>query len=256
MTAPLAYLEGFTYFYGRKFFVDETVLIPRPETEDIIRIVIEILQDANSGGYRRGASPAPTSSRTAATATRKDGLARERTPELASWRICDLGTGSGIIAITLALELKNVELTALDISESSLKIAAKNRQQLAPSSNITFRKSNLFSPPPLSKDGLWKNDKYDIICANLPYVDPAWPWLDHTALAYEPKIALFAQDHGLKLIKDCLDAAPTHMKNSAYLLLEADPCQHTKIINYAKTKPLKYLETRNYVLLFQKSSQS
>ncbi len=111
-------------------------------------------------------------------------------------RILDIGTGTGIIAITLALELPSAHITATDISESALALARQNAT-LHNKKYINFFLSDLLS---FLRVRPLKRQKYDIICANLPYVDKDWDWLDHTALAHEPPEALFAPDHGLALI--------------------------------------------------------
>ena len=207
-STPLAYLEGFTWFYGRKFLITPNVLIPRPETEDII-----------------------TASKT---------LCRE-----SPCKILDLGTGSGIIAITLALEIPKAIITATDISKAALKIAHQNATLHNISNQIQFIHSNLFQGSTL------KNQKYNIIAANLPYVDQSWPWLDHQSLAHEPTIALFAPDHGLAIIKKFLTTANNHLKPNGHILLEADPSQHAQIIQFANRHHLKHVNTKNYILHLQ-----
>ena len=205
---PLAYQEGFAYFYGRKFLVTPATLIPRPETEDIIRLVI--------------ASEAKQSSQ----------------------KILDIGTGTGIIPITLSLELKNISITATDISPAALKVAKQNTALHKVTDKTTFIKSDLFQN--------LQDKKYDIICANLPYVDKTWPWLDQKALAHEPAIALYTKDHGLYLIKKLIREASSHLAKKGHLLLEADPSQHKNIINYATTHHLTLHQTKNYILNFTK----
>jgi len=210
---PLAYLEGFAYFYGRKFLVTPDVLIPRPETETIIDIAKHL-----SSQFEKRFENGPIG-------------------------VLDLGTGSGCIAITLALELgPKTEITATDISLPSLEIARKNWKQLAPNHKITFLQSDLLQGQSL------QNQRFDLIAANLPYVDSAWPWLDHAALAHEPTTALFAPDHGLQLIKKFLREAPPHLKPSAHILLEADPIEHPAIITFAKKLNYKHEQTTNFVI--------
>ena len=85
----------------------------------------------------------------------------------------------------------------------------------------------------------------DVIVANLPYVDPDWPWLDKSSLSKEPAIALYAEDGGLALIKQLLDQATS--KQIEYLVLEADPCQHDKIISYASNK-YHLIDQRGFIL--------
>ena len=224
---PLAYVEGFAYFYGRKFKVDQNVLIPRPETEDIIN------------------------------------LAKPLKPTT----ILDVGTGSGCIAITLALELPDTKVTAVDISEPALKIARKNAQnhhqnfikfQVESTNRACTNSSETpklylekieFQISDLCKN--LQNQTFDLITANLPYVDPAWHWLDQTALSHEPQIALYAKNHGLALIKKLIQQAPDHLNPNGHLLLEADPSQHPAIIAYAAQHNLEHIETAGYILSFK-----
>ena len=88
----------------------------------------------------------------------------------------------------------------------------------------------------------------DAIVANLPYVDTEWDWLDKEALSREPALALYAEDHGLALIKELIDTA-----KSKYLILEADPCQHAEIINYAKQQNYTLVDTRGFILSFARA---
>ena len=208
---PEAYIRGVCDFYGRDFLVTPDVLIPRPETEQIIDAVLNLAGKP----YLPGVKPSP-----------------RVLPE--NPIILDVGTGSGCIAITIKKELPEAEVYATDISEKALKIAQKNAAKH--SATISFIISYLCQNVNITPD---------IIAANLPYVDENWDWLNKAALSYEPSIALYAKDHGLKLIKGLIDTA-----NSKYLILEADPCQHREIINYATKKGLQHLETRGFILTF------
>ena len=191
---PLAYILGYREFYGRKFYVTPDVLIPRPETETIIDI----------------------------------------TKELKPKSILDVGTGSGCIAITLALELPNSQISAVDISDDALRIAQKNASHH--NAKVNFYKSNLL------KDYL--PEPNTLIIANLPYVDKNWEWLDHKALDYEPAAALYAEQDGLELIYKLINQTPP----SCTLLLEADPSQHEAIINYANSRGLKLQQNKDYTI--------
>ena len=189
---PLAYILGYKEFYGRNFRVTPDTLIPRPETEALIDIIKSL--------------PLVTSF-----------------PKSEPLEILDVGTGSGCIAITLALELPESQITAIDISTKALDCAQYNIDHLG-ATNISTKKSNLLD----SVSG-----KYDVIVANLPYVDRNWDWLDRETLAYEPDSALYADDGGLQLIKQLIVQAPKNLKNGGYLILEADRSQHQKICNFA-----------------------
>lgn len=195
-------------FYGRDFLVSRDVLTPRPETEAIIDEVLKLCGKPILPGVK-----------TEKARLNPQGL-----------KILDVGTGSGCIAITLKKELPEADIYASDISEKAIKITQKNASNLnAPISTIISHLLENVNGP-------------DIIVANLPYVDKNWDWIDQTALKQDPDIALYAEDGGLKLIKELIDTA-----TSKYLILEADPCQHQEIINYAKKK-YKLININGYVL--------
>lgn len=187
---PLAYILGYKDFYGRKFKVTPDTLIPRPETEAIIQSVKSL----------------------ATSFSQNEPLA-----------IIDVGTGSGCIAITLALEIPNSQITAVDISTQALDCAQYNAAALG-ASNISTKVSDLLGNI---------TEKYHFIVANLPYVDPEWAWLDRRTLDYEPQTALYAVDGGLELIKKLIRQAPGHLVDGGYLVLEADLSQHQKICDFA-----------------------
>lgn len=191
---PLAYILGYREFYGRRFFVTPDVLIPRPETEIIIDI------------------------------------AKQLKPS----KILDVGTGSGCIAVTLALELPDTQVTAVDISDNALKIAQKNAAHH--SAKVEFHKSNLLAD--------YQPEPDTLVIANLPYVDAAWDWLDHKTLDYEPNLALYAEQGGLELIYHLINQLPS----GCPLILEADPCQHEAIIKYAEEYGLNIKKQDGFII--------
>ncbi len=201
---PLAYILGYKEFYGRNFTVTPDVLIPRPETEAIVDAV-------------------------------KNYAAQKSATEL---DILDVGTGSGCIALSIYEELKGehrVNLVASDISAKALACAEYNAEKLQ-NKSISLIKSNLLKSKEL------KHQKFDIIVANLPYVDKAWPWISHAELKYEPRIALYAKDYGLRLIFSLLDQAERTLVDGGILVLESDISQHQKILDYVADEGLKYQE--------------
>jgi|LSQX01.2.fsa_nt_gb release factor glutamine methyltransferase len=204
---PLAYLTGSKAFYGRPFQVTKSTLVPRPATEDLIDLAKQI-------------HPTPRT-------------------------ILDIGTGTGCIAITLALELPGSAITATDINIKTLKVARQNAQKLLKNThNITFLNSDLYKSPEL------QHKTFDLITANLPYVDPSWPW-NSPDLKHEPASALFAPDHGLALIKQFIAKTPPWLNQNAHLLIESDPTQHPAIITFAKNHHLKHISTLNLILDFK-----
>lgn len=210
MNAPS---QNKTNFYGRDFLVDENVLTPRPETEQIIDEVLSLCGKPILPGVKP----------------------EKKALEPKNLTILDVGTGSGCIGITLSLELEEAKIYASDISEVALKIAKTNAKDLG--ANVNFITSNLLENITFNPD---------IVVANLPYVDKDWDWLDKESLKQDPDIALYAEDHGLKFIKELIDQA-----NSKYLILEADPSQHQEIIDYAE--PKYHLQKKSgFILTFSK----
>ena len=213
---PNAYLKGVQDFYGRDFIVTPDVLIPRPETEQIVDAVLNLAGKP----YLPGVKPS-----------------KRKLPE--NPIILDVGTGSGCIAITLALELPDSTIYASDISKKAIEIAQKNAAKH--SASIITIISHLLDKV---------NFTPDVIVANLPYVDKNWSWIDKTALSYEPETALYAKDHGLALIKELIRQAAE--KQIKYLILESDPCQHEAIAKYAENYGYSLTNTMGYILSFKR----
>ena len=215
---PRAYREGRAEFFGREFLVTRDVLIPRPETEAMVEMVMSLAGKPYLPGVAVPASVLP-----------------ERP------RILEGGTGSGCVAVSLKLELPEARVAACDVSEKALKVAAKNAEKfgvLGEETGVEFVKSDLLS-------AVGKCDKFDVIVANLPYVDRGWPWL--SGIEDEPEIALYAGDGGLELIFRLLEQARGRTK---YLILEADPCQHERIVSFAEKRDYKLMRKSGFQLLF------
>jgi len=208
---PIAYIIGHKEFYGRRFKVTTSTLIPRPETEDIIDIVKDL-------------------------APKNLALFDE------SFRIVDVGTGSGNIGVTLKLELPEAEVALLDISPHALKVAASNASTLG--ADVQSIKSDLLQSYPF---------KSDIIVANLPYVDTSWERSPETQ--YEPESALLAGNGGLALILKLIDQAALSLKPQGFLVLEADPSQHAEILRYGVKKGFRlHMAVQGYIVTLQKTA--
>ena len=158
-------------------------------------------------------------------------------------RILEVGTGSGCIAISLALELTETKITACDISDKALSVARENAKRLG--AEVEFLKSDLMA-------GV--RGEFEVVVANLPYVDENWEWIDKKALSAEPEIALYAEDSGLALIKKLIEQ--TNARKVPFLILEADPCQHKQIIAYAGERGYNLLEVRGFGLVFRLNSDN
>lgn len=203
---PIAYLFSEKEFYGRNFYVNKSVLIPRPESEDIINSLFEL----------------------------KKMFAKNA-------KVIDVGTGSGILAITTKLEFPDMDVTASDVSDSVLQIAQKNASTFK--ANITFKQQFLLN------DG---TNLYDIIIANLPYVDKSWTDTSKS-IEFEPPEALFAKNGGLDLIFGLIKQTDTSLRSGGLLLLESDPTQFTRIKKVAKVNNLSLLKEKGYCISFIKN---
>ena len=203
---PIAYITGHKEFYGRDFILSPDTLVPRPETESLIELA------------------------------KKHGC---------SGMLLDVGTGSGCLGLTLALELPDSQLTVSDISSDALEIAKKNAKALGVKP-VQFIVSDLLSHW-LSHDD---PKPFNLIAANLPYVDRSWTDTS-PEIKHEPDIALYAGDGGLALIKRLIDEAPRLLVSGGHLLLEADPNQHDDIIHYASV--FNVIDHEGYGLLLQLS---
>lgn len=202
---PMAYILGRKEFYGRSFTVTSAVLIPRPESEQLIDDLKNILEH-------------------------KDSHSKE-----APWNVVDVGAGSGCLGITAKLEVPEAVVTLCDVSQATLDVARKNADALG--ADVQIVKSDLLG----SIGG-----QPDIIIANLPYVHTTWQRSAETD--YEPPLALFADDHGLGLIKQLIVQAQHKLAPPCWLLLEADPRQHTKITQFAKLRSFETSVTSNFTL--------
>lgn len=196
---PLSYIRGFQEFYGRRFAVNPNVLIPRPETEALIELL-------------------------------------PKTPGLA---MIDVGTGSGVIAITAKLENPTWEVHASDFSLQALEAAKLNARQLG--ADITFFEDFLLDN---------NSSTYDVIAANLPYVSNDWDVPPE--LSFEPPLALYARQGTTALIQALIEQTPLRLNTGGYLLLESDPEQHAEIILHAQRIGLEYQQTLGYITLFKK----
>lgn len=210
---PAAYQKGLADFYGREFIVNPNVLIPRPETETIVDMVLNLLGKS----YLPGVKPSEAQ------------LAQNA-------KVLEIGTGSGCIAITLKLEAPELDIVATDISDKALEVARANTKKFG--LDIKLRKTDLMN-------GV--TEQFDLMIANLPYVDEDWDWLDKKALSYEPSLALYAEDHGLKLIFRLIKQAEE--RKVPRLILEADPCQHDDIVKFAAKQGYSLVEKRGFALL-------
>lgn len=172
---PIAYLTGQREFWSRDFAVNPDVLIPRPETELLIEVALTLI------------------------------------PQTQPFNVIDLGTGSGIIAITLAAERPLIEITAVDISCAALKIAQSNALTHQ-TENITFIQSHWFDQI--------KDRAFDLVVSNPPYIAPEDPHLLTGDVRFEPQNALIAANRGLEDIEKIAGNTRNHLQPHGHLLIE------------------------------------
>jgi len=156
-------------------------------------------------------------------------------------RMVDVGCGSGCIGITVKLECPELDIILSDTSSGALNIAKQNAHNLGAS--VKFVKSDLLTV------FVNRNSLFDIIIANLPYVDRDWQVSPETK--YEPKAALFASDGGLILIKKIIDQSLKCLVRGGYLVLELDPRQKTAIKDYASKRDFKIFAELPFTLILQ-----
>lgn len=183
---PLQYITGVQDFYGREFRVTTDVLIPRPETELLVEAALEVIAH----------KPAPL--------------------------ICDVGTGSGCIAITLVCERTDARAVAVDVSAPALAVAEDNARRHAVSDRMRFTISDCFE----SVD----RTAFDLVVSNPPYVAAdALPGLQREVRDHEPLVALSSGVDGLDVIRRLLRDAPAFLKTDGYLIMEIGFDQGEKV---------------------------
>ena len=172
---PIAYLTGTREFWSRDFTVTIDVLIPRPDTELLIELSLELI------------------------------------PKNQAVKLIDLGTGSGVIAVTLAAERPNAQVIAVDASLAALNVAKHNAQQHQ-LTNIEFYQSDWFANVP--------EEQFDLVIGNPPYIDPDDEHLQQGDVRFEPKTALIADNQGLSDIEIIADKACGYLKSAGHLFIE------------------------------------
>lgn len=205
---PLQYIIGHQEFYGLDFIVTPDVLIPRPETELLVERVIKLV------GESRNEMPL----------------------------IVDIGTGSGCIAVTLAIHLPRARVIATDISHAALDVARANSERHGVRDRIEFVEGDLLAP--LLERHL--EAAVDFLASNLPYVSEESPEIIQREVSeWEPHAALFGGADGLDLYRRLLLDAPRYLKPGGYLVCEIGYGQLDAILELIEPSKLEFVDVTN-----------
>ena len=207
---PVQYLLNEQEFYGRKFYVDKGVLIPRQDTEVLVEKMINILKNniLKNKNFEKNSKIHP--------------------------KILDIGVGSGIIGITAALEIEDSYVLVVDISEKALETAEKNKK-IIKVSNIKFLKSNLFENVEFKQ--------FDMIVSNPPYISLNEAGImSDDALLHEPSEALFAENDGLYFYYEICQKAADYLVDFGYLLFEIGYKQGKNVAKIMTSSGFKNVE--------------
>jgi release factor glutamine methyltransferase len=173
---PLQHLLGTVEFYGRTFSCDKRALVPRPETEQLVELLISRFKS-----------------------------------EISHSRMIDVGTGSGVIALSLAAEFPEAEVVGTDISETALMLARENAERLGLADRVRFQRSNLLENV---------QPGFDLIAANLPYVSTEHRRNLSREVLHDPEVAVFAGACGDELLQELIARAPSWLQPGGILALE------------------------------------
>ncbi|HEX8077853.1 MAG TPA: peptide chain release factor N(5)-glutamine methyltransferase [Chthoniobacterales bacterium] len=171
---PLQHLLGTVEFAGHTFLCDKRALVPRPETEQLTELLQSKIENRKS-------------------------------------KILDVGTGSGVIALSLAAKFPEAPITAVDISEDALGLARENAERLALTGRVEFLLGDLL--PDVDR-------VYDLIVANLPYVASGDRATLSREVMHDPEVALFGGERGDEMVRRLIEAAPAHLNPGGLLALE------------------------------------
>ena len=198
---PLQHLLGTVEFCGHTFLCDKRAMVPRPETEQLVELLM-----SDVGGQR------------------------------SDFRMLDVGTGSGVIALSLAAEFPNAQMQATDISDVALELARENAARLGLNERVHFAKGDLL-------EGI--EDDFDLIVANLPYVSTQ----DRQSLSREvlrdPEVAIFAGERGDELVRQLIEQAGTRLRPGGLLALEIGIGQNDALLSLLAEKNYHDIESKN-----------
>ena len=189
---PLQHLLGTVEFCGHTFAIDKRAMVPRPETEELVELLLAEISGQKS-----------------------------------EIRILDVGTGSGVIGLSLAVRFPQANVCAIDISEEALSLARENAAQLRLSERVRFQKSDLLENV---------SERFDLIVANLPYISMQDRHLLAREVLHDPEVALFGGPSGDELVRKLIDQAPAHLEPDGLLALEIGLGQAEGLSDFLRQK--------------------
>jgi release factor glutamine methyltransferase len=196
---PLQHLLGNVEFCGLTFLCDKRAMVPRPETEQLVELVESRIENRES-------------------------------------RIVDVGTGSGVIAISLAAKFPEAKILAVDISDDALALAQENAAMLNLKDRVQFLKSRLLE----NVEGA-----FDVIVANLPYISTQDRRTLSREVLHDPEVALFAGKRGDELVRELIDKAPTRLHPGGLLALEIGLGQSEALLSALAEKNYRDICSKN-----------
>jgi len=223
---------------GLDFYVEEGVLIPRPDTEILVEEIIYVYNKQGSATVLLEDSNEESSD--ASRELEKERLSRNLKKDLKEeLKIVEIGTGSGAITVSLAKYLESSTVLSLDISDTALKIGEKNAVNNGVIDRVSFKKSNMFSA--IEKEDI----KFDIVVSNPPYIRRAdMDTLQKQVKDFEPHLALDGGLDGLNFYRSITRESKKYLKHGGMLAYEAGHDQAEEVSNILKDEGFKKIYTK------------
>ena len=247
---PMQYIIGECEFFGLPFKVSPAVLIPRPETEHLVEVVLGLVEKNLPQGLKPGKSQSEINvlaeARTLHNATgtyaeenilqeskKLDSLSGAVSDDLKPLRIVDVGTGSGAIAVTLALKLESTQVTAIDLSADALDVARENAERNG--ARVRLLHGDLLAPVVC--------EHFDFVVSNPPYVpDVEKAWLSVDVRDHEPHLALFGGEDGLGIYRRLIPQAKDVLVSGGWLVMEMGFGQCERVQDLMEQMEFKEIE--------------
>jgi release factor glutamine methyltransferase len=196
---PLQHLLGTVEFCGHVFLCDKRAMVPRPETEELVEILKAEIQNPKS-------------------------------------KMVDVGTGSGVIALSLAANFPEAQIVAVDVSHEALSLARENAARLTLGDRVQFLKRDLLE----NIEG-----KFDLIVANLPYISAQERNTLSREVLHDPEVALFAGERGDEVLRELIVQAPSRLRPGGLLALEIGPGQRQGLLSALAEKNYRDIYSKN-----------